>query len=475
LLGKKKRFKSKLIIILCLLILIPLAVVLYLKFESVRPTVKLAPETDAIGATQEIRVTASDPKSGLRGMRADLVKDGKQYELFSKTFPGDIFIRGGQVHEASETFKIDKKALKISDGKAVLRIAVSDFSWRNWLRGNQTTLEKNIVIDTRPPRIEVISKAHNINQGGAGVVIYRLFEPCEKSGVMVGDNFFPGRTGYYRDPQLYVAFIALDYRQGVDTKMVVTATDRAGNSAKAGFYHHIRRKRFRKDVIRISDNFLQRKMPELEADVPHAAGQPLIDVFLKVNGELRRKNYDQLVAIGKTSDARMYWQGTFMRLPNSAPRARFADQRDYKYKGKVIDHQVHLGVDLASLARARVPAANNGRVAFTGTVGIYGNTVVLDHGFGLFSMYSHLSRVDVEAGQILNRGDILGLTGATGLAGGDHLHYGMMVHQTFVNPIEWWDASWIKNNITDKLAEAGVPASGEAEKTVSEKPKSVKQ
>lgn len=474
-LGKKKRYKSKLIIVVCLLVLIPLAVVFYMKFESARPTVEVTPQKEAIGATQEIRVTAADPKSGLRGLRAELVKDGKTYDLLDKAFAGDVFIRGGEVHQAAETFKIDKRALKISDGKAVLRIVVSDYSWRNWLRGNRTVLEKPIVIDTRPPRIEVVSKAHNINQGGAGVVIYRLFEPCEKSGVLVGENFFPGRSGYYRDPQLYVAFIALDYRQGVGTKMVVTAVDKAGNSAKAGFYHHIRRKRFRKDVINITDGFLKRKMPEFEAEVPQTSGQPLIDVFLKVNGELRRKNYDQLVAIGRHSDARMYWKGTFMRLPNSAPRARFADQRDYRYKGKVVDHQVHLGVDLASLARAKVPAANNGRVAFTGTVGIYGNTVVLDHGFGLFSLYSHLSRIDVEKGQTVQKGEVLGLTGATGLAGGDHLHYAMMVHQTFVNPIEWWDAAWIRNNVTDKLAEAGVPAAAPTDASSAGSGKSVKQ
>ena len=164
-----------------------------------------------------------------------------------------------------------------------------------------------------------------------------------------------------------------------------------------------------------------------------------------------------------------------MRLPNSAPRARFADQRDYRYKGKVVDHQVHLGVDLASLARAKVPAANNGRVAFTGTVGIYGNTVVLDHGFGLFSLYSHLSRIDVEKGQTVQKGEVLGLTGATGLAGGDHLHYAMMVHQTFVNPIEWWDAAWIRNNVTDKLAEAGVPVAGPTDASSAGSGKSVKQ
>ena len=126
----------------------------------------------------------------------------------------------------------------------------------------------------------------------------------------------------------------------------------------------------------------------------------------------------------------------------------------------MVDHQVHLGIDLASLARSTVPAANKGRVAFEGLLGIYGNTVLLDHGFGLFSMYSHLSEIHVQKGQIVSRGDPLGLTGSTGLAGGDHLHFSILIHQTFVNPIEWWDAAWIENNILSKIE--AVPSSPKA-------------
>ena len=108
-------------------------------------------------------------------------------------------------------------------------------------------------------------------------------------------------------------------------------------------------------------------------------------------------------------------------------------------------------MDLASVEHAPVPAANNGRIAFADVLGIYGRTVVIDHGCGLFSMYSHLSHISVSVDQMVSKGDIIGKTGTTGLAGGDHLHYSMLVDHTFVNPLEWWDPQWIKNNITDKL------------------------
>jgi len=112
---------------------------------------------------------------------------------------------------------------------------------------------------------------------------------------------------------------------------------------------------------------------------------------------------------------------------------------------------VHLGIDLASVSQSPVPAANRGKVVLTENIGIYGKTVIIDHGFGLFSMYSHLSGFGVQEGQIVDRGTIIGQTGTTGFAAGDHLHFGVLVHNTFVNPVEWWDASWIKNNITAKI------------------------
>jgi murein DD-endopeptidase MepM/ murein hydrolase activator NlpD len=132
--------------------------------------------------------------------------------------------------------------------------------------------------------------------------------------------------------------------------------------------------------------------------------------------------------------------------------AQFADHRTYYYKGNKVDEKDHLGVDLASLANSPVPAANHGRVLFAGELGIYGKAVVLDHGQGLTSLYGHLSSIRVSKGQDVQKGDILGATGSTGLAGGDHLHFSILVNGVFVNPIEWWDGHWIRDNIQKKMA-----------------------
>jgi murein DD-endopeptidase MepM/ murein hydrolase activator NlpD len=170
---------------------------------------------------------------------------------------------------------------------------------------------------------------------------------------------------------------------------------------------------------------------------------------------MRESDHRTLTALGARSANTLYWQGAFLRLPNSAPRAGFADQRDYIYQNANVDRQVHLGVDLASLAHSPVPAANAGKVVLAEDVGIYGRTVAIDHGFGLVSLYSHLSHIEVQVGQEVAKGEILGKTGTTGMAAGDHLHYSMLVHDTFVNPIEWWDEHWINDNVSSKVAAAG--------------------
>ena len=195
-------------------------------------------------------------------------------------------------------------------------------------------------------------------------------------------------------------------------------------------------------------------MPEFEGNPNVGYQESLLETFLKVNRDLRKVNYKTIREVCNTSDPLKHWNGAFLRLPASARKAGFGDHRTYMYQGKAVDQQVHLGVDLAATAAFPVPSANHGRIVFSDDLGIYGRTVIVDHGFFVFSMYSHLSRIQVVKDQMVSKGDVIGFTGRTGLAGGDHLHFGMLVCDTFVNPIEWWDATWIKHNIKDKLVAA---------------------
>jgi len=449
--DKRKNIKLWGIALGGVILVITVAWIFAVRLEGGKPSIVLDLKSPYLNGSQTLSATVTDENTGVRRVWIGLVKDGKEAVLFQKDWPGGGLLRGGQVHRESFTIEIEPKKFGLTDGKAILRMVVRDYSWRGWGHGNRTYIEKDVTIDTVSPDINILTRVHNISPGGSGLVIFRVSEPCPQSGVFVGEDFFPGHSGYFKNPNIITAFFALKHSQGPGVEMFVSAADYAGNKARAGFPHYLKAKAFKNDMIAVPDRFLNWKMPEFDVEMRSDSTTSMLDKFLKVNQDLRRANYLQIIGFtGKTANE-IYWKGAFLRLPNSARKAGYADHRKYTYQGRVIDQQVHLGIDLASVAHSPVPAANVGKVVFAGSIGIYGKTVIIDHGLGLFSMYSHLSGFEVREGQSVTKAQIIGRTGSTGLAAGDHLHFSMLVHHEFVNPVEWWDAAWIKNNITGKL------------------------
>jgi murein DD-endopeptidase MepM/ murein hydrolase activator NlpD len=160
----------------------------------------------------------------------------------------------------------------------------------------------------------------------------------------------------------------------------------------------------------------------------------------------------------------MLWGGeVFYKFANTKAESAFADQRTYRYQGREVDHQTHLGFDLASFANSPVHAANRGKVLYAADLGIYGNCIIIDHGLGVQSLYAHLSSFEVPVGAIVDKGQELGKSGQTGMAGGDHLHFTMLVNGQMVNPVEWWDPHWIDDRVKRKLGEAGGGAGATAQ------------
>ena len=446
--NKRSKKTRRLILIgVPLILLLVLLWQLLPRLEGQAPAVTFLGFNSAVGAAADFTLVVSDDQSGLRKVWAALLVDGQEHVL--TTYESAETETAPSV-EKRLTVSIEPARMHVPDGPAVLRVGAWDHSWRNWGQGNHTYIEKPVTIDTRPPAVEVISRQHYINPGGAALAVYRVPEAGVRHGVQVGQDFFPGYAGAFSDPHICLAFFALAQNQDRDVPVYVRAEDAAGNVAKAGFYYHVKTKTFQEDRLAISNSFLRRKMPEFSG----VTGESPLDKFIRINSEMRRENNATIRSLCRQTEAGLLWQGRFLRFPNSARRASFADRRSYVYQDRVIGRAVHMGVDLASLANSPVPAANTGRVVFAGKIGIYGHTVIIDHGFGLFSLYGHLSHVAVSKGQMIERGSILGRSGMTGLAGGDHLHFGMLVHDTFVNPVEWWDAAWIENNITGKIETA---------------------
>jgi murein DD-endopeptidase MepM/ murein hydrolase activator NlpD len=336
------------------------------------------------------------------------------------------------------------------------------------IRTVESSAEKELRVRLERPRVSVMSTHHYINHGGSEVVVYRATPEDVTSGVLVGDVEYPGypATGVeiegvkVADPAVRVAFFALLHDQDLKSPIRLFARDEAGNTARADFDFRVFPKPFKKSTIPLDDKFLERVVPAiLEGTTEVRPEGDTLAKFLVINRELRQKNNQKIASFAAQTKPDLLWRGAvFHPFGNTAVESAFADHRTYKYQGKDVDQQVHLGFDLASFMGTPIVAANRGIVLFADELGIYGNTVVLDHGMGVQSLYAHLSSMDVKVGQTVEKEQQVGRSGMTGMAGGDHLHFTMLVNGRMVNPVEWWDSHWIEDRILRKLRAAGAPA-----------------
>ncbi len=165
--------------------------------------------------------------------------------------------------------------------------------------------------------------------------------------------------------------------------------------------------------------------------------------YLTVSEEMNETNnnsaavyeYAQLVKPARTeSAAEKLWEGTFTMPVEGELTTDFAEIR---YVNNELSSSRHSGLDLAAPLGTEVKAPNNGIVTFA-MEGLLspGNTVVIDHGMGLFTSYYHLNTISVEKGQKVSKGDIIGTVGTTGFSTGPHLHYAVSIYNTYVNPYQ---------------------------------------
>jgi murein DD-endopeptidase MepM/ murein hydrolase activator NlpD len=437
--------KGKLLLLLILLGALGAGAFVYFR-DTTAPGIEASPESGPVSARRPLTVRLTDAGAGLKSLRITVVQGEKALELVSRDFAAGTATAEETVHLGGAT---------LLEGSLEVRITTVDHSPFRFGAGNTSEKVLKFDYDNKPPAVTILSTAHNINQGGAGLVVYTISEPVEKTGVTVGGLFFPGHR---QASGTYLCLIAFPYDMNPATFVPkVLATDPAGNERLAGIYYHLNPKPFPTDRIEVSQKFLETKIvPDFQHYYP-AVTDPL-ELFLKVNREMRKQNTSALLDFGQQTAGQPLWDGVFMRQPNAAVPGFFAQARTYYHAGQAIDRQTHLGIDLASTAQAPVPAANAGTVVFADELGIYGNCVVIDHGLGLQTLYGHLSQITVQKGETVSKGQIVGRTGATGMAGGDHLHLSVLIAGQQVNPLEWWDPNWLKNNISDKLTLAGTAA-----------------
>jgi murein DD-endopeptidase MepM/ murein hydrolase activator NlpD len=426
------------------------------------PAIEIGRPEKFVGAATPLDVTVAAPGARLTSLTVVFEQNGRQTPLYALDNPAGAELKQDGADKVRLTREIGKQAVpEIQNGPARIVVTAS----RPVLYGVRqvaSTATRDVQVRLDRPRVSVVSTHHYVNLGGTEMVVYRATPPDVTSGVLVGDIEYPGHPASgaaaiegvkIDDPAMRIAFFALRYDQDLNTPIRLFARDEAGNAARADFDFRTFPKPFRKSTIGLDDRFLERVVPAiLESTTDVRPEGDTLAKFLVINGELRRKNAETIASFAKQTAPEILWRGVvFHPFTNNAVESAFADQRTYLYKGKEVDRQVHLGFDLASYTGTPILASNRGKVLFADELGIYGNCVILDHGMGVQSLYAHLSAVEVKVGDTVEKEHQLGRSGMTGLAGGDHLHFTMLVNGHMVNPVEWWDAHWIQDRILRKL------------------------
>ncbi len=438
------------VLLILALLLAVVGSVSYLAWRQSVPGVQsLTPAPRFIGQKTTLTITLEARRGNVARVEVRVVQDAKSTTVTRQ--------EGAFGRRVELPLTIESASLGLREGAATLEVWARDDFWRPLRVDDRAVAAYPVTVDMTPPKIELLAATRYVAPGGSGLVAFRV-TGASRSTLTAGTLALPSFAWGPAERGTRIALLALPWDTAPGTPFTLSAEDEAGNTAARGVPAELRPRRFPHDTIDIKDAFLQVKVPELLPQRP--AGQPLVEGFLVINRELRRQAEDAKRRIGATTADRPLWEGRFVQPRNTKVFANFAETRVYVFGGRQIDTQVHYGFDLASTRRSPVPAANTGTVVFAGPLTIYGNTVIVDHGLGLQTLYAHLSSVEVKVGDAVEKGQQLGRTGNTGLAIGDHLHFEVLVHGVSVTPLEWWDAKWIRDHIEKPLLEAGLPQIG---------------
>ena len=142
------------------------------------------------------------------------------------------------------------------------------------------------------------------------------------------------------------------------------------------------------------------------------------------------KEKELVDSVYRESNPRWLGNGRFIVPSTGKMRKNFGERRIFND----IFHSRHRGIDIRSSRGTQVKASNSGKVTLIHDLYYAGNTVIIDHGLGLFSIYCHLSKILVKEGEFVRKGDIIGHVGATGRVTGPHLHWGFKLFDRYINP-----------------------------------------
>lgn len=334
--------------------------------------------------------------------------------------------------------RIDPKTCAVNSEPLKMKVTVNVVDTS--IIANKANGSIELTYDAQAPNLTTLSGTLYMKRGGTGVTLYEVGEVPAETGVILDDLKF---RAFELGQNRYLSFYAHPYYvEADDFKPRVFAVDEAGNLRKIRPGSRTASRAYRSEEIELTDNFLEIVKDKMMA----TSTRTPLDVFVEINNKIRQENHQKIVQLCQRTEPEKLWDGVFLRN-QGATKASFADARKYRYRSEVVSQQVHTGLDIAGINNTQIFAANHGKVIFVGEIGIYGNVVIIDHGYGLHTLYGHLNQAKVREGDMVRKGEAIAVSGETGLAFGDHLHFEVRVNGLPVNPIEWFDPVWVTNNI----------------------------
>ena len=335
--------------------------------------------------------------------------------------------------------------------------AIDSSKW-NFLEGNKIVKTFDLKIDRKKPEAAVISNSFAIKRGGSALVIVKVEdENLEDSYISFNNEQKFELIPFYKS-NYYISLIAWPITMENFSIVNLVAIDKADNKSIIKVPLYIRNIKDKASKINITDSFIQNVSTKVLDQSGKEIPEGLVDTFIKQNELLRSQNVAKIEEVSKKYMDKDFVSefniNPFKRLENAATAGQFGQKRSYYHNNIKIDEAWHLGVDWASIKKADIYTTNKGRVIFNDYLGIYGNTIILDHGFGLQTLYAHTSASNVNVGEKVESNQKIGNTGVSGAVLGDHLHFGVLVQGIEVDPLEWMDKNWIKTRVTDIIDEA---------------------
>jgi len=383
----------------------------------------------------------------------------KYYKITYKDGKNDIVLDQKVFKTIEQSLTLDIKPpklnlfSKIDDAK--LQIEVNDNSKWDFFNGNNITKTVDIKIDTKAPVANVLGNSRYIQRGGSAVVVTQVEDENLVDKYIIFNDKKRFKLLPYKKENYFIALIAWPIDIEKFHKVRLEAIDKAGNKTITKVPLYIQKKKIKNQKIPITKDFIKNVSEFVLERSGETVPNDLEETFIYSNKDFREKNLKKIFEISNKAMENEYVDNfdikAFRRLRGSQTVAGYGERRKYYLDDRKINEAWHLGIDWASVKNATVKVSNDGEVIFKDYLGLYGNTIIINHGMGLSSLYAHTSLQKVSVGDKVESGQVIANTGATGAVFGDHLHFGIVVQGVEVNPLEWMDKNWIKVRITNVL------------------------